>query len=149
MVMATVQMPNASGIAAAASEPNTASNTIRMIGRFQRSAAAMSCLVLAAAAVLSAPWPMTYSRTLPFSICPGRSPWTPTFVRSFLAASLALLLFEESRRNDTTYGRSGCWRWLGRIFHHRDVGDLAGDLLQKRGSGVHVFVAGIRAWRRH
>ena len=59
MVTTTVQMPRASGIAAAASEPNTASNTIRMIGRFQRSAAAMSCLVFAAAAALSAPCPMT------------------------------------------------------------------------------------------
>ena len=149
MVMATVQMPNASGIAAAASEPNTASNTIRMIGRFQRSAAAMSCLVLAAAAVLSAPWPMTYSRTRPFAIWPGRSPWTPTFARSFLAASLALVLLEESSRNDTTYGRSGCRRRLGRIVHHRHIGDLAGDLLQKARGGVHVLVAGVRARRGH
>ena len=106
--MATVQIPSASGIAAAASEPNTASNTIRMIGKFHCSALAMSCLVLAAAAVLSAPWPMTYSRTRPSAICPGRSPWTPILSRSFLAASLALALLVESSRSDTTYGRSGC-----------------------------------------
>ena len=59
MVTTTVQMPSASGIAAAASEPNTASNTIRMIGRFHSSAAAMSCLVFEAAAADSAPCPMT------------------------------------------------------------------------------------------
>ncbi len=45
MVTTTVQMPTTSGMAAAASEPNTASKTIRTIGRFQRSASAMSCLV--------------------------------------------------------------------------------------------------------
>ena len=45
MVTATVRIPRSSGIAAAASEPNTASKTIRMIGRFHRSASAMSCLV--------------------------------------------------------------------------------------------------------
>ena len=114
--MITVMMPSASGIAAAASEPNTASNTIRMIGRFHCSALAMSCLVLAAAAVLSAPWPITYSRTRPFCIWPGRSPWTPTLTRSFLAASLALLLVLPFSRNETTYGRSGCgdgWAGLG------------------------------------
>ncbi len=55
----TVQAPRASGIVAAASEPNTASRTIKMIGRFHFSAAAMSCLVLAAAAADSAPCPMT------------------------------------------------------------------------------------------
>ena len=38
MVTATVQMPSTSGIAAAASEPNTASRTIRTIGRFHCSA---------------------------------------------------------------------------------------------------------------
>ena len=46
MVTATVKIPNASGIAAAASEPNTATSTISTMGRFQRSAAAMSCFVL-------------------------------------------------------------------------------------------------------
>ena len=55
MVTATVQMPSASGIAAAASEPNTATRIIRTTGRFQRSAAAMSCLVLVWAAAPSAP----------------------------------------------------------------------------------------------
>ena len=45
MVTTTVQMPSTSGIAAAASDPNTASNTIRTIGRFHCSAWAMSCLV--------------------------------------------------------------------------------------------------------
>ncbi len=59
MVTTTVQIPKASGMAAAASEPNTASSTIRMTGRFHFSAAAMSCLVLAAAAADSAPCPMT------------------------------------------------------------------------------------------
>ena len=43
----------------------------------------------------------------------------------------------------------GLRRRLGRIGHHRHVGDLPGDLLQKSGRGVHVFVAGIRARRRH
>ena len=71
MVTATVQMPSASGIAAAASEPNTATSTIRTIGRFHRSAAAMSSLVLDCAAAPSAPWPMTYSRTRPLSVRPG------------------------------------------------------------------------------
>ena len=59
MVTATVQMPSTSGIAAAASEPNTASKTIRTIGRFHCSACAMSCLVAAVAAAPSAPWPIT------------------------------------------------------------------------------------------
>ena len=59
MVTATVQMPRTSGMAAAASEPKTASNTIRTIGRFHCSAWAMSCLVAAVAAAPSAPWPMT------------------------------------------------------------------------------------------
>ena len=55
MVTATVQMPRTSGMAAAASEPNTASKTIRTIGRFHCSAWAMSCLVAAVAAAPSAP----------------------------------------------------------------------------------------------
>ncbi|CFS00544.1 Uncharacterised protein [Mycobacterium tuberculosis] len=59
MVMTTVQTASASGIAAAANEPKTATRTIRMIGRFQRSALAISCLVFAAAAADSAPCPMT------------------------------------------------------------------------------------------
>ena len=59
MVTITVQIPRTNGMAAAASEPNTASNTIRMIGRFHCSALAMSCLVFAAAAALKAPCPMT------------------------------------------------------------------------------------------
>ncbi len=59
MVTTTVQTPRARGIAAAASEPNTASRTMRITGRFQRSAAAMSCLVFCAAAALSAPCPIT------------------------------------------------------------------------------------------
>src|ERR1700748_3690372 len=138
--MATVQMPSASGIAAAASEPNTASNTIRMMGRFHRSAAAMSCLVLAAAAVLSAPWPMTYSRTRPFSIWPGRSPWTPIFARNFLAASLALLLLEESSRNDTTYGRSGSgagWAefFTTATFLQQVAGQVSDVAVVKKGRG--------------
>jgi outer membrane protein len=45
--------------AAAASEPNTATSTMSTMGRFQRSAAAMSCLVLVWAAAPSAPWPIT------------------------------------------------------------------------------------------
>ena len=71
MVTATVKIPSASGIAAAASEPNTATSTISTIGRFHRSAAAMSCLVLVCAAAPRAPWPMTYNRTRPFSVLPG------------------------------------------------------------------------------
>ena len=55
MVTTTVHTPSASGMAAAASEPNTASKTISTIGRFQRSAAAMSCLVLVWAAAPRAP----------------------------------------------------------------------------------------------
>ena len=55
MVTTTVKMPSASGIAAAASEPNTTTSTSSTIGRFQRSAAAMSCLVLVCAAAPSAP----------------------------------------------------------------------------------------------
>ena len=43
----------------------------------------------------------------------------------------------------------GLRRRLRRVGHHRDIGDLPGDLLQEVGSGVHVFVAGIRTWRRH
>jgi hypothetical protein len=59
MVTTTVHRPSTSGIAAAASEPNTASKTIRTIGRFHCSACAMSCLVAKVAAAPSAPWPMT------------------------------------------------------------------------------------------
>ena len=59
MVTTTVQMPSTSGIAAAASDPNTASSTIRTIGRFHFSAWAMSCLVASLAAAPSAPCPMT------------------------------------------------------------------------------------------
>ena len=55
MVTATVQIPNASGMAAAASDPNTATRMTSTMGRFQRSAAAMSCLVLVWAAAPSAP----------------------------------------------------------------------------------------------
>ena len=55
IVTTTVQTPNASGIAAAASEPNTASSTISTIGRFHRSASAMSCLVASDAAAPNAP----------------------------------------------------------------------------------------------
>ena len=59
MVTTTVKTPSANGMAAAASEPNTAINTINTMGRFQRSAAATSRLVLVCAAAPSSPWPMT------------------------------------------------------------------------------------------
>ena len=101
MVTATVQTPSAKGTAAAASEPNTASSTISTMGRFQRSAAAMSLLVLAWAAAPSAPCPMTYRRTLPLSMAPGRSPSTPTLARSWRATSTAPVLSKPNRSAST------------------------------------------------
>ena len=59
IVTTTVQTPSSKGIAAAASEPNTASKMTRTIGKFHFSACAMSCLVASVAAAPSAPWPMT------------------------------------------------------------------------------------------
>ncbi len=55
MVTVTVQTARTRGIAAAASDPNTATRIIRTIGRFHRSAAAMSSRVLSDAAAPSAP----------------------------------------------------------------------------------------------
>jgi hypothetical protein len=54
-----VHTPSSSGIAAAASEPNTASSTTITIGRFHCSACVMSVLMADDAAAPSAPWPMT------------------------------------------------------------------------------------------
>ena len=59
IVTATVQIPSSSGIAAAASDPNTASRMSRTIGKFHFSACAMSFLVANVAAAPSAPCPMT------------------------------------------------------------------------------------------
>jgi hypothetical protein len=101
MVTTTVHTPSSSGTAAAASEPNTASSTIRTIGMFHFSASATSCLVASDAAAPRAPWPITYRRTRPSAVSPGWSPSMPTLARNCLATSTAPV-FSKSRRSDTT-----------------------------------------------
>ncbi len=146
MVTKTVQMPSTSGIAAAASEPNTASNTIRTIGRFHFSACGDVVLGRLARGGAERALPDDVELDPAVVDLAGLITVDADLGAQLLGHVDAAAVEVRLQRDDV--GAVGLRRRLLRVGHHRDVRHFAGDALQLSHGGAHVLERRIRAGRR-
>ena len=148
-VIATLAKPSASGSAAAASEPNTASRISSTIGKPTCSADARSFLARSCMPAQSACWPTRWIST-PASL--WRPPPMPSSRRRSEAASAASSWVPLSWSGDDSDRRVGRRAWSGGrggLRVERDVLDAVGAAADARDRGVDVGAGAAGAAREH
>ena len=143
-VMVTEAKPSASGSAAAASDPNTASRISSTIGKpvtsaFSRSSLARSCMP-----AHSASWPTVYSST------PSRAPSpTSSSSRRSTARSLAWSWSAWTVSGTVTTGARAARRLAAAAARRGQLGvrQLGGDAVDAVHGGAHLGVGRARAAR--
>ena len=147
MVTTTVQMPSTSGIAAAASDPNTASNTIRTIGRFH--CLGLRDVVLGGLARGGAQRALADDVELDLAVLDltGLIAVDADLLRAAAWRRRRCRVVEVQLQRDDV-GPVRLRRRLLRVRHHLDAGHLGGDALELRDGGVHVVEGRVGARRR-